>query len=266
MTEDVEHEFCDVLNEFFWSKKAPPVAEPVQAAPKPRVPYAEPVHNSPRGGQWDPRTGQWVTKPQRAHPSIVNNPKAHAAIEKMNAAIMPPIQQAFRKAMDGLKQDLQAVQLKAGANPKIAPHAWEVINRFYKTVMQAGMNYQPNWKVKEGDTGYDAAYQKAAQEFRGRDTGPTLSGGGGGGDDPLDPRGGGALATRGGGGALARRGAGSYSPGDDVIDAEFEVKEPAKALPAPPPQRLALPAPTRGVSGPSPRPGPRPYLLGPGSR
>jgi len=90
-----------------------------------------------------------------------------SAADKMNKAIMPSIKQAFKDTMDQLKHKLQQAQLDVTiANPKLAPHAWEIINRFYKTVMQAGQNYAPQWKLSDNkQTRYDAAYQKARSDF-----------------------------------------------------------------------------------------------------
>lgn len=94
--------------------------------------------------------------------------RVQGAADKMTSTIMPPIQQAFQSAMEQLKNELQQAQLDIKrADPKIAPHAWEVINRFYKTVMKAGQSYSPAWKAAAPGTkpGYDAEYQKARGEF-----------------------------------------------------------------------------------------------------
>lgn len=103
-------------------------------------------------------------KPAAAAPK---KPNLQPSIDRMNSQIMPPIQKAFQHAMDTLKKDLQQVQYKAGANPKVAPHAWEVINRFYKTVMNAGKNYAPKWKQADPSAapGYASDYDKAKSEF-----------------------------------------------------------------------------------------------------
>jgi DNA-binding XRE family transcriptional regulator len=92
------------------------------------------------------------------------------AVKKMNSQILPAIQQAFQKSMKTLKQDLQKVQMAAGADPKIAPHAWKVADQFYKNVVKNGMEWLPKWKAQQKGTGnsYDSAYQKAAADFRAR--------------------------------------------------------------------------------------------------
>ncbi len=132
-----------------------------------------------------------------------NQGKFDAAVQKMNAKILPAIQQAFQKSMGTLKHDLQQVQMAAGADPKIAPHAWKVADQFYKNVVKNGMEWLPKWKAQQKGTGnsYDTAYQKAVADFRAQSA-PSVSGPGGVDQDdfnadPLDPKGGGNAAMGG---------------------------------------------------------------------
>lgn len=186
--------------------------------------------------------------------------KYDAAVQKMNQAILPGIQQAFQKSMGTLKQDLQKLQMQAGADPKIAPHAWKAADQFFKSVVKSGMDWLPKWKAQPKGTGnsYDDAYNKAAQEFRGSAGGAGApaaggmppGGGGGpggalapiGGGDPLAVSPGGAMAAMGGGavsggqggglaqrggGQVARQGQGMQQYNDpDVIDAEWSYAQP----------------------------------------
>lgn len=107
-----------------------------------------------------------TAKPTIAKPAIpsAEDPRVKAAISKMNMAIMPELKKSFAQAMKTLKEQLQQAQYKIGANPKIAPHAWEIMNRFYKTVMQAGMNYEPKWNASaKGSTPtYMGSFQQAS--------------------------------------------------------------------------------------------------------
>lgn len=235
-----------LLVEWPWSKKPAPQAN----TPNPfNVPGSYPGF-SPDQGRYD------------------------AAVQKMNKAILPGIQQAFQKSMGTLKQDLQKIQMQAGADPKIAPHAWKAADQFFKNVVKAGMSWTPNWKAQPKGTGnsYDDAYNKAAADFRGMaggagagagGPGSPPAGGGIGGGDPLAVSPGGAmaamgggavsggqsggLATQGGGGQMARPQQGMQQWSDpDIIDAEYEVKQPApqlgggqaNALPARQPQAI----------------------------
>lgn len=118
-----------------------------------------------QGEQWA-NDAQTQTQPKQGN--------IQAASDKMTQMIMPGIKEAFKNAMEKLKQNLQQIQMKAGANPKLAPHAWEIVNRFYKTVTQAGEAYQPKWKMKEPQQqpGYQDAYKKAKTEFQGMQTDP----------------------------------------------------------------------------------------------
>lgn len=151
-----------------------------------------------------------------------------SAVQRMNQKILPGIQQAFQKAMGTLKQDLQKIQMQAGADPKTASHAWKAADQFYKNVVKAGMSWTPNWKAQPKGTGnsYDDAYQKAAADFRSTQNPPTggdpAAAGGPTGDGPSPIGGGDPLAVPAGGGM------GNYD--DDVIDAEYEVKPPAPRL------------------------------------
>lgn len=103
------------------------------------------------------------------------------SVQKMNAAILPKIQQAFKKSMTTLKADLQKVQMQAGADPKIAPHAWKAADQFFNNVVKAGMAWTPKWNAaqKGSSPGYADAYSKASQEFQnmGGPQGAGMSGG-----------------------------------------------------------------------------------------
>lgn len=96
----------------------------------------------------------------------IDSSKFDRSVANMNAKIMPEIKKAFIEAMDLLKQKLQAVHTKTDANPKVSPHAWEIINRFYKTVVNAGDSYEPKWQIanKGKPPAYKSEYEKLRQE------------------------------------------------------------------------------------------------------
>jgi predicted Zn finger-like uncharacterized protein len=122
--------------------------------------------SSPGGVGGQPR--QQMTAPQQKTQQTPDPAAVQRRSEQMTQKIMPPVKRAFAAAMNKLKTDLQQVQTQAGADPKLAPHAWEIVNRFYNTVMQAGANYQPKWKVQDkgAKPRYDGAYQKARGDFQ----------------------------------------------------------------------------------------------------
>jgi hypothetical protein len=68
--------------------------------------------------------------------------------------------------MNKFKQQVQTATVR-GMSPKVAPHAWELANRLYKTVTQAADSMKPNWvKAKPGQNpGYMDAYSKANRDF-----------------------------------------------------------------------------------------------------
>lgn len=113
-----------------------------------------------------------------------NKGKYDAAIQKMNQSILPGIQQAFQKSMGTLKQDLQKIQMQAGADPKIAPHAWKAAEQFFNSVVKTGMEWTPKWKTQPKGTSnsYSDAYGKATAEFRAMNAPETTSS-----NDPLNP-------------------------------------------------------------------------------
>lgn len=136
----------------------------------------------PQTGQINPETRKAnPTPPQRkpsrnsadirdkfydqAEAAFDQNTKLNDAAAKMNSKILPKIREAFTTAMGTLKQQLQNTQMEL--DPKIAPHAWEIVNRFYNTVLQAGNNYTPQWvKTTKGQTPrYQTAYDAAKTEF-----------------------------------------------------------------------------------------------------
>lgn len=146
------------------------------------------------------------------------------AVQAMNAKTLPAIQQAFTKAMTTLKTDLQKAQTAAGADPKIAPHAWKMADQFFKHVMKAGMGWLPKWKAQAKGTGnpYDSAYQQAAASFQPQQAQSPAQGPGT--AMATMPQQGGGMAAMGGGGlSTGQAGLGGMG-GDDVMDAEYEVK------------------------------------------
>jgi DNA-binding XRE family transcriptional regulator len=97
------------------------------------------------------------------------DPRVQRKIDQMNSQILPAIQRAFKNAMQGLKTRLQETQTNSGQ--AIAPHAWQVINDFYKQILIAGENYRPKWKpVPKGHRPNYASQFDAALRTRSGDS------------------------------------------------------------------------------------------------